>query len=51
MPSPGCLYCPQKRERKSNKDYGKNFKEQPSKEDKQAKRKQILASIGEWLVV
>ena len=44
MPAPG---CPQKRERKSNKDYGKNFKEQPSKEDKQAKRKQILASIGE----
>lgn len=36
----------QKRERKANKDYGKNFKAQPSKEDKQAKRKQILASIG-----
>lgn len=57
MVHPSSAHCPllrlcplQKRERKANKDYGKNFKEQPSKEDKQAKRKQILASIGEWLV-
>ncbi|KAI7835637.1 hypothetical protein COHA_010468 [Chlorella ohadii] len=41
----------QKRERKANKDYGKNFKAQPSKEDKLAKRKQILSSIGEDLLV
>lgn len=37
----------QKRERKANRNYGKSFKPQASKEDKQAKRKQILASIGE----
>lgn len=37
----------QKRERKANRNYGKSFKPQATKEDKQAKRKQILASIGE----
>lgn len=42
---------PQKRERRSNKDYGKSFKAQPSAEDKKAKRKQILSSIGEDLLV
>ncbi|KAL4421257.1 hypothetical protein ABPG75_010548 [Micractinium tetrahymenae] len=41
----------QKRERKANRNYGKSFKPQASKEDKQAKRKQILASIGEDLLV
>lgn len=37
----------QKQERKANSNYGKTFKPQASKEDKQAKRKQILSSIGE----
>ena len=58
MVHPSLAHCPllrlcplQKRERKANKDYGKNFKAQPSKEDKQAKRKQILSSIGErWVL-
>ena len=38
----------QKREKKANQEYAKNFKPQASKEDKKAKRKQILSSIGGW---
>lgn len=41
----------QKEEAKSNPDYNKNFKGQLSKEEKTAKRKQILSSIGELLLL
>lgn len=36
----------QKEEAASNPEYGKSFKGKVSKEDKQAKRKQILSNIG-----
>ena len=36
----------QREEAASNPEYGKTFKGELSKEDKQAKRKQILSSIG-----
>lgn len=37
----------QKAEAASNPEYGKTYKPQVSKADKQAKRKQILSNIGE----
>ena len=36
----------QKEEAKTNPDYDKSFKGQLSKEEKKAKRKQILSNIG-----
>lgn len=36
----------QKEEAKSNPDYDKSFKGQLSKDEKKAKRKQILSNIG-----
>ena len=59
LPAP-ILPCPathppftaqQKSEAQTNAEYGKNFKKQPTKEDKAAKRKQILSTIGEDLLV
>ncbi|CAL5224135.1 g6768 [Coccomyxa viridis] len=41
----------QKEEASSNPDYDKSFKGQLSKEEKKAKRKQILSNIGEDLLV
>eukprot|EP00884_Botryococcus_braunii_P005721 jgi/Botrbrau1/1514/Bobra.0107s0002.1 len=41
----------QREEAKSNPTYRDSFKPQSSKEDRQAKRKQILANIGEDLLV
>lgn len=38
----------QKAEAASNPEYGKTYKPQTSKADKQAKRKQILSNIGEF---
>ena len=40
----------QKEEAASNPEYGSSYKPKASKEDKQAKRKQILSNIGEPLV-
>jgi hypothetical protein len=37
----------QREEARTNPDYNKTFKGQLSKEEKKAKRKQILASIGD----
>lgn len=37
----------QKAEAASNPEYGKSYKPQVSKADKQAKRKQILSNIGD----
>ena len=37
----------QRREAETNPEYGSTFKGQLSKEEKQAKRKQIVATIGE----
>ena len=37
----------QKKEAAEDPNYGKSFKGQPSKEEKKAKRKQIIATIGE----
>lgn len=37
----------QKKEAEEDPNYGKTFKGQPSKEEKKAKRKQIIATIGE----
>jgi len=41
----------QKKEASENPDYGKDFKGQLSKDEKKAKRKQIIATIGEDLLV
>ncbi|KAL0027900.1 hypothetical protein WJX79_001482 [Trebouxia sp. C0005] len=41
----------QKEEAASNPEYGSSYKPKSSKEDKQAKRKQILSNIGEDLLV
>ncbi|KAL0054955.1 hypothetical protein WJX82_005096 [Trebouxia sp. C0006] len=41
----------QKEEAASNPEYGSSYKPKVSKEDKQAKRKQILSNIGEDLLV
>ncbi|KAL3158073.1 hypothetical protein ABBQ32_011679 [Trebouxia sp. C0010 RCD-2024] len=41
----------QKQEAASNPEYGSTYKPQSSKEDRQAKRKQILSNIGEDLLV
>jgi hypothetical protein len=38
----------QRAERRANASYDASFKQQLSQEDKKAKRKQILSSIGEW---
>lgn len=38
----------QREEAASNPDYNKSFKGQPTKEEKNAKRKQIIATIGEY---
>ncbi len=37
----------QREEAKNNPDYDKSFKGQLTKEEKQAKRKQILSTIGD----
>ena len=37
----------QRKEAAEDPDYGKTFKGQPTKEEKKAKRKQIIATIGE----
>ena len=37
----------QKKEAEEDPNYGKSFKGQPTKEEKKAKRKQIIATIGE----